>query len=327
MDEAAHASEAETLLSLIANVKMAQEGRVHGVLVGDMKQLGPVYMSSHATMKFLNANRGFHFRPKMRKQYESMFERLFRADRCRVSWLTSHYRMHPDLAAVTLGFMYHDILLHLRPIQEFVTPFTNVEGPQGLRVVTVVDTRLCLDRFEGNSGGRVDGRLFNDFEIDLVQHYLVRLNRNRGDFNLKDNIIVAAPYVQQKNRIAERLTQSPNFCSNHPSAPDLNVVIETTDALQGSERAVALISLTRSNVAREVGFLRDDRRLNVAFTRARNATIIIGDFSTMTRCAIAEHVYSAAAERASGTVLQFFQPRRSRIDTFQRAQVRRLMLN
>jgi ATP-dependent RNA/DNA helicase IGHMBP2 len=44
---------------------------------------------------------------------------------------------------------------------------------------------------------------------------------------------------------------------------------------------VVYISLVRSNVKGEVGFLSDHRRMNVAMTRAKKKLVIIGDSSTI----------------------------------------------
>ena len=62
------------------------------------------------------------------------------------------------------------------------------------------------------------------------------------------------------------------------------------DELQGSERGVVIVSVTRSNARGDIGFLRDDRILNVAFFRAQHFLIIVGDFSTFHKCLFANFV-------------------------------------
>ena len=53
----------------------------------------------------------------------------------------------------------------------------------------------------------------------------------------------------------------------HPHFPALE--IRSVDGFQGGEREAVVLSLVRSNPRRVVGFLADDRRLNVAVTRAK----------------------------------------------------------
>ena len=55
------------------------------------------------------------------------------------------------------------------------------------------------------------------------------------------------------------------------------------DSFQGREKEAILLSLVRANDNGEVGFLNDDRRINVAVTRARRAVVITCDSATVSR--------------------------------------------
>jgi hypothetical protein len=57
--------------------------------------------------------------------------------------------------------------------------------------------------------------------------------------------------------------------------------IGTVDSFQGGERDVILYGFTRSNRSRRVGFLDNLRRLNVAFTRAKQQLVLVGDLETL----------------------------------------------
>lgn len=60
------------------------------------------------------------------------------------------------------------------------------------------------------------------------------------------------------------------------------VEMHTADKFQGRDKEIIVISLVRSNDSGEVGeLLRDWRRINVAFTRARSKLIILGSKSTL----------------------------------------------
>ena len=59
--------------------------------------------------------------------------------------------------------------------------------------------------------------------------------------------------------------------------------IKTVDGFQGREKEVIVLSLVRSNKASQLGFLVEERRLNVAVTRARRKLVVICDSSTVAR--------------------------------------------
>ncbi|KAJ5899126.1 Dna2/Cas4 domain of unknown function DUF83, partial [Penicillium taxi] len=63
-------------------------------------------------------------------------------------------------------------------------------------------------------------------------------------------------------------------------SPELE--IHTTDKFQGRDKEVVILSCVRSNAENHVGeLLRDWRRVNVAFTRARTKLLVVGSRSTL----------------------------------------------
>jgi ATP-dependent RNA/DNA helicase IGHMBP2 len=80
-------------------------------------------------------------------------------------------------------------------------------------------------------------------------------------------ITVISPYSGQVARLKEVL--------------DKSISCSTIDSYQGQEKEVIIISLVRSNLDQNIGFLSDYRRMNVAMTRAQERLIIIGDSATL----------------------------------------------
>ncbi|KAF2307851.1 hypothetical protein GH714_032610 [Hevea brasiliensis] len=67
--------------------------------------------------------------------------------------------------------------------------------------------------------------------------------------------------------------------SNEDKLKDME--ISTVDGFQGREKEAIIISMVRSNSKKEVGFLSDHRRMNVAVTRARRQCCLVCDTDTV----------------------------------------------
>ena len=85
-----------------------------------------------------------------------------------------------------------------------------------------------------------------------------------------EDIAVVTPYNLQVELL--RL----NMRSRYPE-----LEVKSVDGYQGREKEVVVLSLVRSNQRREVGFLAESRRLNVAVTRARRLLIVVCDSDTV----------------------------------------------
>ncbi len=57
--------------------------------------------------------------------------------------------------------------------------------------------------------------------------------------------------------------------------------VRTIDSWQGREKEFMIFSSVRCNIRREIGFLQNYRRTNVALTRAKHGLIIFGNANTL----------------------------------------------
>ena len=83
-----------------------------------------------------------------------------------------------------------------------------------------------------------------------------------------NDVAVIAPYAAQVRRLRELL-------------PIAGLEIDSVDGFQGREKEAVVLSLVRSNMENEIGFLTDVRRTNVALTRARRCLVVVGDSATL----------------------------------------------
>ena len=108
---------------------------------------------------------------------------------------------------------------------------------------------------------------FNEGEVELVKVVYRDLRLNQ--LLEKDEIGVISPYKAQVDLIRASLAQL--------ESDGTRCEVSTVDGFQGREKEVIILSLVRSNPMKEIGFLSDVRRLNVAITRPKRLLIVIGD--------------------------------------------------
>jgi hypothetical protein len=92
------------------------------------------------------------------------------------------------------------------------------------------------------------------------------------------DIAVQSPYAAQVRLIRAKLAAA----AVAGQAPGAELVeVASVDSFQGREAEAVVVSTVRSNERRAVGFLADQRRMNVAVTRARRHVAIVGDSVTV----------------------------------------------
>lgn len=85
------------------------------------------------------------------------------------------------------------------------------------------------------------------------------------------NIGVITPYASQVRLIKSKIV---------PHNEDLQ--ISSVDGFQGREKEIIIVSMVRSNENHNIGFVKDEKRMNVAVTRAKRLLIIVWNSSTFT---------------------------------------------
>lgn len=231
------------------------------VLAGDNKQLPPTIKCDT---------------PKCRETLEyTLFDRLVDGHGDRIKRLLSvQYRMNSEIMEFPSQAMYSSKLKAAECVANcrlYDLPGVS-KSDESQSCVVWLDTQggdfpETMQSQDPNSKSIFGSSKFNDGEARLVLQYITRL------LNLgveEHNIGVISPYSSQIRHIKELVLPK------HPK-----VEISTIDGFQGREMEVIVISLVRSNEKNEVGFLKEDRRLNVAMTRPKKQLCIIGDMETI----------------------------------------------
>lgn len=175
------------------------------------------------------------------------------------------YRFTQELARFPSKEFYEDRLqtaisnsaevLDVLGSSEFPWPRTN-----GVIVPTVFIQ--CSD--EESMGGASKS---NEGQAEVVQDVISLLVAGENEVSKNLTITVLSPYSKQVLYLKNSL-RPPTPCY-------------TIDSFQGRESDIIIFSTVRCNAAGDIGFVEDKRRLNVMWTRAKLAVIIVGDRRTM----------------------------------------------
>ncbi|XP_010164273.1 DNA-binding protein SMUBP-2, partial [Antrostomus carolinensis] len=230
IDECAQALEASCWIPLLKAPKC--------ILAGDHKQLPPTVVSHKAAAEGLAL---------------SLMERLI--ERCGekvVKMLTVQYRMHQAIMQWASSEMYSGRLTaHPSVAQHLLRDLPGVTSTEETTIpLLLIDTAGCglfeLELEDEQSKG-------NTGEVQLAGLHIQAL----VEAGVKaQDIAVVAPYNLQVDMLREHL------CHRYPE-----LEIKSVDGFQGREKEAVILSFVRSNRKGEVGFLAEDRRINVAVTR------------------------------------------------------------
>ncbi|GAB9471571.1 Regulator of nonsense transcript [Globisporangium polare] len=241
IDEATQATEPECLIPIV-------QGAKHVVMVGDHCQLGPVVMNKKAAAAGLN---------------QSLFDRLLKLDH-RPFRLRVQYRMHPCLSEFPSNTFYEGELQNgvgtaERQLANVDFPWPNPNKPTFFYI--------CLGAEEISSSGT---SYLNRTEASNVEKIVTTFLKAGV---LPSQIGVITPYEGQRAYVVNYMQRNGSMRSQLYK----DVEVASVDSFQGREKDIIILSCVRSNENQGIGFLSDQRRLNVALTRAKYGVIVLGN--------------------------------------------------
>ena len=207
------------------------------VMIGDSKQMQPQVHSQQALDGGLNI---------------SLFQRLSERGGFPTLLLNVQYRMHPALSRWPMQRFYRGMVgdgvkRHERRLGRKDLPFPNPRLPKVMLDVSGEEAEVWTS-------------FKNEAEADMVLHVVQKFQ----EWGVQpERICVITPYDGQQGRLKMKM-------EDH----NLSCEVSTIDGFQGQERDVVILSTVRT---RQLGFLNDRRRLNVAVTRAKFALVVVGN--------------------------------------------------
>uniref|UniRef100_K3X5G7 DNA helicase n=1 Tax=Globisporangium ultimum (strain ATCC 200006 / CBS 805.95 / DAOM BR144) TaxID=431595 RepID=K3X5G7_GLOUD len=260
IDEAAQALEASCWIPILKAKRC--------VLAGDHLQLPPTIKSKSAASDGLEL---------------TLFDRItrFQSTQNVVKMLKIQYRMHEHISDWSSRAMYDNELQSFdgvarRKLHEL--PHVSIQEDDDMLNATLLllDTAGCELEEDGDDDDGVPAKggssvlklsKSNEGEARVVAKHV----RALLETGLKqEEIAVITPYNKQVQALKALLLES---------FPKLE--IRSVDGFQGCEKEAVVMSLVRSNARKQVGFLADDRRMNVAITRAKRHVAVVCDTDTI----------------------------------------------
>ncbi|BDY12443.1 IGHMBP2 family helicase [Hydrogenimonas cancrithermarum] len=245
IDEASQQMEPSTLLPMMRAKKV--------VLAGDHKQLPPTVISNLDILK------------------HSLFERLMERSDTPQTMLEVQYRMNEKIMEFPNLLMYAGKLKADESVAHRKLRLEEVPESRLLAEMFAPDVPLLFaDTVDLDADEVLQPRATsyeNPVEAEWVMNAVKALLEGGVE---ADEIGIITPYLAQVKRIRQML-----------ETEGLKVEVKSVDGFQGREKEAIVISFVRANIAKEIGFVKDRRRLNVAMTRAKTKLIMIGNRPTL----------------------------------------------
>ncbi|WBW74715.1 DNA polymerase alpha-associated DNA helicase A [Schizosaccharomyces osmophilus] len=244
IDEASQALEPQCWIALL--------GAKKAILAGDHMQLSPNLQTKNP--------------------YFSMFERLLKIQGDKVKrFLNIQYRMHELINRFPSNTFYEGKLIPAPAVaKRLLMDLPYVEETE------LTDAPIYFYDTDGNyqeDGDKDMGTTLyqdsksNKWEAQIVCHHVSELL----SAGLKEeDMAIVTPYNAQVALIRSML-----------KLRGIEVEMGSVDRVQGREKEAIIFSLVRSNDFREVGFLAEKKRLNVAITRPKRQLCVVGDGNTV----------------------------------------------
>lgn len=261
VDEAARSNPLDLLIPMSMGKKI--------ILVGDHKQL-PHMVERDIVQAVAAKTESKNIEQVLE---ESLFMRLNSAVATedkklgikRTAMLTEQYRMHPDIC--DLVNVFYDGNLQTLCKREDKEHRLGMYGDKALAWIDMPISDQCPAEVRNQSVSR-------PCEVERIQKELAMVLAKNSDYKIGIITFYSAQAKLLNDMVQDRFPGDVH-----------RIRVGTVDAFQGKEFDVVFLSVVRANreedMRKRVGFLNNDNRLCVAFSRAKRLLIAVGDASTV----------------------------------------------
>ncbi|WP_373755501.1 AAA domain-containing protein [Neisseria sp.] len=268
----------EAARSISSELAIAMQSGTRILLVGDHKQLPPLYSEEHknALARRLGiSKRGEELDQALGSDFERVFLSEYGKQTC--ATLKTQYRMAPAIGSLVSACFYGNVLENGKTDND--VPNIYFRLPEKIQsCVTWLDTASLPNAYhEPAKNGSLSNRAEAKEIISLLQSFQndeMFMNSDVVQRCLDKNeqaIGVICMYGAQKKLIRDLFNQN-NWDDNFRRL----VKIDSVDSYQGKENRVIILSLTRHDKQCSTGFLHLPNRINVALSRAMDKLVIVG---------------------------------------------------
>jgi senataxin len=179
--------------------------------------------------------------------------------------------MHPSISAVPSRLFYNGRLQD--------GPEMDQRTKQVWHSSPLFGPYQFFDVAHGQEEAQSNHSQINRREADAAVALYDRLTREFKTIKFDYRIGIVSMYRGQVLHIKSR------FAAVYGPAVLKLVDFNTVDGFQGQEKDIIILSCVRAGTnVQTVGFLADERRMNVALTRSRSSLFILGHAATLERC-------------------------------------------
>jgi serine/threonine protein kinase len=265
----------EAARSIASELAIAMQVGKRILLVGDHKQLPPLYSEPHK--KALARKLGLSSSDDIDELIESDFSRAFSSHYGSQigAKLLVQYRMAPAIGTMVSQCFYQGELENGGRI----IPDIYQDLPEALSAsITWLDTSSLGKKAHHQNGSGMS--IYNDAEADAIVELLQQIDEKSelvGSLfeQVKDGeaaIGVICMYAEQKRCLRQKVKKA-----GLSEALLALLKIDTVDSYQGKENRIIILSISRSDLKQSPGFLRQPNRINVGLSRAMDRLVIVGD--------------------------------------------------